>query len=1046
MLTQTTGLFFNNAGSQDGYVLFSPNTTTTTFLMDKAGNVVNQWNLQYVPGLISYLLPNGNLLRDDSPNQGGNGSITAAGAGGLLDEYDWSGNLVWQYAYDSPTYLAHHDLQVLPNGDVLLVAWQLKSQADATAAGRNPSLPGPGYLYPDSIVEIQPDIVHGTGTIVWQWQIWDHLVQDFDATKNNYYGPTGVQDHPELINLNYVSTANDGSGAPEDWTHCNGIDYNPQLDQIVLSSREFSEFWIIDHSTTTAEAASHSGGRSGHGGDLLYRYGNPQAYDRGTAADRVFYYQHDPKWIPAGSPGAGDITVFNNGVGRPNDQNYTSVDEITPPPVDSNGNYALTAGQAYGPSAPSWIYVAPAAYFSAIIGSATRLPNGDTLIDYGVKATFSEITPAGVEVWKYVSPYTGGGTLGPTTPIPSLGLPPPILSSLYANFTFQAIYYPTTILTPATLDLNGAAGGTSFSNTYDGVTPATVADAANATVSGPGATNLTQLTVAISGAHTGDLLAANNSVAPAIGVSFASGTLTLSGSDTLANYQAVLRTVKYSNTAGGPLVDTITINVQGKDSMNVVTNTATSTITLPPVLDLNGAVTGTGSTTNWFNSGAVGLVVPVDATAAAPAGLNLTSMKVVESSFHTGDVLAMTPISGISGLSSSFASGTLSITGSQTAANYQKILRLISYDNTSGGPGVSSFTASVTASDGTLTSTAVTATINATALSGQVLGNRLFYNNSKYDNNGAAIEGASDALAIASDKIGFNGTGSAGFNNVSSFSKGITGVMIDLQSGIGAHGSITLADITLRVSPLSVVLASYNNVATWSTAPTPSGFSVILGGGTGGSDRIEITWNTNDIRNRWLEVNVAAQPAGHTGLTLADVFFFGHNQGDSGLGNTSSALSTSNATDVSEVRANLSPPTGTPVWSPVDFDRNGVVNATDSSLANTGFNLRYIANPTNLAPSSGDSGSGDSGLSSGLAATSTSTSTTSGGTAPAWLVNRLTSAGDLNSGEIADYFRQLAAEDTADDRSLLVEADQAAQELGLNDDVLEGLLADLGLV
>ena len=85
-------------------------------------------------------------------------------------------------------------------------------------------------------------------------------------------------------------------------------------------------------------------------------------------------------------------------------------------------------------------------------------------------------------------------------------------------------------------------------------------------------------------------------------------------------------------------------------------------------------------------------------------------------------------------------------------------------------------------------------------------------------------------------------------------------------------------------------------------------------------------------------------------------------------------------------------------------------------------------------------------MSSGLAATSTSTSTTSSSTAPAWLVDRLASAGDLNIGEIADYFRQLAAEDTADDRSILVEADQAAQELGLNDDVLEALLADLGLV
>ena len=244
-----------------------------------------------------------------------------------------------------------------------------------------------------------------------------------------------------------------------------------------------------------------------------------------------------------------------------------------------------------------------------------------------------------------------------------------------------------------------------------------------------------------------------------------------------------------------------------------------------------------------------------------------------------------------------------------------------------------------------------------------MLGNRLFYNGSKFDNNHTAIEAASDALAIASDKIGFNASGTSTFNNVSSFSKGITGVMIDLQSGIGTHSSITLSDITLRVSPTSTT-ATFNNVATWTTAPTPSGFSVILGGGTGGSDRIEITWNVNDIRNRWLEVNVAAQPAGHTGLSSADVFFFGSNPGDSGLGNTSALNSTSNASDVSTVRANLSPPSGTPVFSGVDFDRSGAVNATDSGASNTGFNLRYIANPTNLAPSSGDSG-----VSSGLAAT-----------------------------------------------------------------------------
>ena len=280
-----------------------------------------------------------------------------------------------------------------------------------------------------------------------------------------------------------------------------------------------------------------------------------------------------------------------------------------------------------------------------------------------------------------------------------------------------------TLDVPAVVDLNGAIAGTDFTSIYDGVTPVAIADSA-ATISDAGSANLTQLTAAIVSPHAGDTLTVTTS--GGITSSFAGGTLTLSGSDTLANYQAVLRTIKYQNTAGGPGVDTVTINVQVSDGL-LSSNLAVATVTLPPILDLNGGTAGTSSTSGWFNSGAVGLlgVDSGDATAKAPAGLNLTSMTVVESSFHAGDVLAMTPITGISGLTATFSAGTLSITGSQTAANYQKILRLISYNNTSGGPGVSSFTATVTTSDGTLTSTPVTATINSTVLTGEVLGNRL---------------------------------------------------------------------------------------------------------------------------------------------------------------------------------------------------------------------------------------------------------------------------------------------------------------------------------
>ena len=112
--------------------------------------------------------------------------------------------------------------------------------------------------------------------------------RDFDSTKLDY----GIlSDFPERVNINLVS-----NGPFNDWIHINSIDYNAELDQILLSARNANEIWIIDHSTTTAEAASHSGGNAGKGGDLLYRWGNPQIYGRGTENDRIYYRQHDATW------------------------------------------------------------------------------------------------------------------------------------------------------------------------------------------------------------------------------------------------------------------------------------------------------------------------------------------------------------------------------------------------------------------------------------------------------------------------------------------------------------------------------------------------------------------------------------------------------------------------------------------------------------------------------------------------------------------------------------------------------------------------------
>lgn len=393
---QTLGLFQNTPDAGPGYTLFPPGCSSTTYLVDNNGLLVHAWPSEGTPGLMAYLLENGLLLRADSV---GNGSFDGGG-GGRIKKIDWEGNTVWSYTYSSPQRLQHHDLEILPNGNVLFIAWELKTYQQAVAAGRNPWLLTGGGLWPDHLVEVRPTGPE-TGKIVWEWHLWDHLIQDHDPSRANY---GVVADHPELIDINYTTVWSN-----PDWTHTNSVRYHPAFDEILISVREFHEVWVIDHSTTTAQARGHSGGRHGKGGDLLYRWGNPAAYRRGTAADQKLFRQHDAQWIPPGLPGAGDIMVFNNGRERPLEY-YSTVDQFTPP-ADANGDFPLEPGQAYGPPSLSWSYAAtpPAGFYSDIAGGAHRLPNGDTLICNAVAGTFFEVKPTGERVWKYVNPVGSAG-------------------------------------------------------------------------------------------------------------------------------------------------------------------------------------------------------------------------------------------------------------------------------------------------------------------------------------------------------------------------------------------------------------------------------------------------------------------------------------------------------------------------------------------------------------------------------------------------------------------------------------------------------------
>ena len=304
---RTVGMFLNEPEAFEGYTLFNQRFTyrvalpqraadgRTIYLIDNQGREVHRWELE--GGILfAKLLENGNLL-----------ALAYTDQGYYVREVDRNGNILSDCTQGSP----HHDFLKMPNGNVLLLSRQRKSPEEVIAAGANPEFIGPGGLMAPHIVEAR---ITGPASceIVWEWSAWDHLIQDSDSSKANY---GVVAEHPELIDLNFHLSEVADSIDPTDWIHSNGIDYNPELDQIMLSASNFGEMWIIDHSTTRAEAAGSGGGNSGKGGDLLYRWGNPRAYRAGTLDDQQLFWPHNPQWIPPGRPGAGNILIFNNGIG-----------------------------------------------------------------------------------------------------------------------------------------------------------------------------------------------------------------------------------------------------------------------------------------------------------------------------------------------------------------------------------------------------------------------------------------------------------------------------------------------------------------------------------------------------------------------------------------------------------------------------------------------------------------------------------------------------------------------------------------------------------
>jgi len=355
-------LLYDKNGAYDGYTLFSPMGSKTVYLIDMEGYVVHTWKTEYTPGSYAILLENGNLLRGGVLS---GAPASFGGAAGVVQEIDWDGKLVWEYKLLTPDAIHHHCFARMPNGNTLILGWERKSIDEFLKKGRDPKTipvagPGMGGKFNNDFWVDFVQEVNAAGKVVWEWHVWDHV------------GPG-----PHQFDINYVlHDTMAGAAGTYDWTHFNAVEYIAETDQILLNSRNFSEFYLIDHKT----------------GAVMYRWGNPSAYGQGRP----------PSWL-----NNGDQKVFGNHNPTPLGKNRFLVFDNGSERAEGNRSAVIEVDARTGKI--EWEYTAPVAnsFYSARQGAAQRLPNGNTLITSSNHGHLFEVTRDKKVVWEFVNPVVG---------------------------------------------------------------------------------------------------------------------------------------------------------------------------------------------------------------------------------------------------------------------------------------------------------------------------------------------------------------------------------------------------------------------------------------------------------------------------------------------------------------------------------------------------------------------------------------------------------------------------------------------------------------
>ncbi|GHV64917.1 thioredoxin [Spirochaetia bacterium] len=384
---------YDKEAAWNGYTVFP--SPKGAILIDMNGREVHVW--EGIKGDPNKLLPGGFVMghtgeRDPQAHPFDNLDLVQA---------DWNGNIVWKFDHNefisdpgrAPRWAArqNHDYQ-REGSSTGYYAPGAKPRTDGgntlilTVRERNdPAISGKTLL--DSrIIE-----VNWEGKIIWEWNAGDHFEElGFDeAAKNAIYRlpstELGNGGNGFYLAINSMSTL-----GPNRWYDGGDRRFHP--DNIIWDARNANILAIISKET----------------GKVVWRLGP-------DFSDTPFGWligQHHFHMIAPGLPGEGDFLVFDNGgwagYGVPNGvskygtanqrRDYSRVLEFDP--------ITLKVAWQYSPVEAGHIHPLDSyKLYSSFIGSAQRLPNGNTLITEGTNGRILEVGIDHKTLWEYINPY-----------------------------------------------------------------------------------------------------------------------------------------------------------------------------------------------------------------------------------------------------------------------------------------------------------------------------------------------------------------------------------------------------------------------------------------------------------------------------------------------------------------------------------------------------------------------------------------------------------------------------------------------------------------